>query len=98
MNDLYQIAPRLRELRKLTGLTQEEFAEHAGMNYKFYQQLEAGRRKLFRIDTVQRICCAYCIELWEFFHPDIPEISLRIPKQINSSPHNRRRGEKRDSA
>ena len=94
MNDLYQIAPRLRELRKLTNLTQEEFSEYAGMNYKFYQQLEAGRRKLFRIDTVQRICRAYGIELWEFFHPDIPQISLHVPKEINSSPHNRRLGKK----
>lgn len=99
MNDLYQISPRLKELRALSGLTQEEFSEYAEINYKFYQQLEAGRRKLVRIDTVQRICRAYGIELWEFFHPKAPKISISPQKRINSSPHNRRRtgkSEKKD--
>lgn len=93
---MYQISPRLKELRKKTKLTQEEFAEHAGINYKFYQQLEAGRRKLVRIDTVQRICQAYGIELWQFFHPEIPKFTLNVKKRINSSPHNQRRKKEAD--
>jgi len=32
---------RLKELRQKADLTQEEFAERAGMSYKFYQQIEA---------------------------------------------------------
>jgi hypothetical protein len=35
----------LKELRQRHGLTQEEFAEYAGISYKYYQQIEAGRKK-----------------------------------------------------
>ena len=90
MKDLYSISGRLKQLRALSGLTQEEFAEHSGMSYKFYQQIESGRKKLIRIDTIQRLANAYGIELWEFFHPKAPKISLKVSPRINSSPHNRR--------
>ncbi|MGF0068926.1 helix-turn-helix domain-containing protein [Candidatus Spyradosoma sp. SGI.093] len=94
MEHLYSISERLKLLRAHSGLTQEEFAEHAGMSYKFYQQIESGRKKLIRIDTIQRLAEAYGIELWEFFHPKLPKISLTVKKRINSSPHNRRREKK----
>ena len=32
----FNIAQRLKDLRKLSKLTQEEFAEHANMNYRYY--------------------------------------------------------------
>ena len=91
---MYSISERLKQLRALSGLTQEEFAEHAGMSYKFYQQIESGRKKLIRLDTIQRLAEAFGIEIWEFFHPKEPKIRLNPPKQINSSPHNRRLGQK----
>ena len=40
------IGQRLRQLRKEKDLTQEELAEKAGINAKYYVQIERGRRNL----------------------------------------------------
>lgn len=64
----FDIALRLKALRKAAGITQEELAELSGLSYKFYQHLESGRKQLVRIDTIERICSGYKIELWEFFY------------------------------
>lgn len=87
----FDIARRVRQLRLRVKISQEEFAEYAEMNYKFYQQIESGRRSHLRVETVERICAAYGIALWEFFHPDTPEVSIQLSKCINSTPHKTRR-------
>lgn len=64
---------RLRELRALTGLTQEKLAEKAGLRYKHYQAVEAGRKPDVRLSTVERVAKAFGIETWELLHPTIAE-------------------------
>ena len=54
---------RLKDLRKKAGLTQEQFAEHAGMSYKYYQQIEAGRKADLRLSTLERLAKAHRIKL-----------------------------------
>ncbi|MBR5622223.1 MAG: helix-turn-helix transcriptional regulator [Opitutales bacterium] len=92
----FDIAQRARQLRLRVKISQEEFAEYAAINYKFYQQIESGRRSHLRVETVARICAAYGIELWEFFHPNAPNVSIDSKKIISSAAHNtRRRGRPR---
>lgn len=43
---------RIRALRKAHGLTQEVFAERAGLTYKHYQHVEAGRKFEVRLSTL----------------------------------------------
>jgi transcriptional regulator with XRE-family HTH domain len=44
-NDLTQrLMERVKRLRERLGLTQETFAERAGLKYKHYQAVEAGRK------------------------------------------------------
>jgi len=54
---------RLRRLREEAGLTQEQFAERAGMSYKYYQQIEAGRKADLRLSTLERLAKAHRIKL-----------------------------------
>lgn len=76
---------RLRELRKANGLTQEGFAELAGMSYKYYQAVEAGRKKELQFPTLERLAAAYGIELWELLAPTMPAVRLtRAAKKITS--------------
>jgi len=91
MYSKFDIPERLRQLRKDAALTQEEFAEHSGISYKFYQHVESGRKKLIRIDTIERICVAYNLSLSEFFQTKLPKISIRVSKALTSSPHNKKR-------
>ena len=60
---------RVRELRESRGLSQEAFAERAGMKYKHYQAIEAGRKIDFRISTFQKLAKACGLEPWELLHP-----------------------------
>lgn len=74
------LGDRLRELRKRHQLTQEEFAEIAGLNYKFYQQVEAGRKKQLWLETVERLAAGFGLEAWQLISPTLPsdsKVSLR---------------------
>jgi transcriptional regulator with XRE-family HTH domain len=67
---------RLRELRELHAITQEEFAHMAGLDYKFYQSIEAGRRKEIRVSTLEKIAKAYGIEVYQLLAPELPKTKL----------------------
>ena len=54
---------RLKELRKRAGLTQEQFAERANMSYKYYQQIEIGKKRDLRLSTVERLALAHGISV-----------------------------------
>lgn len=63
---------RLRELRKITGWSQEQVAELAKLDYKFYQSIEAGRRKQLRVSTLERIAKPYGLEAYHLLAPEMP--------------------------
>jgi transcriptional regulator with XRE-family HTH domain len=64
---------RLRELRQRHGLSQEAFAERAGMSYKYYQAVEAGRKRELRLSTLEKLAAAYRIEVWQLLSPVGPK-------------------------
>lgn len=57
---------RLRHLRKEKGLTQEEIAEKADMNAKYYAQVERGQRNA-TIGSLQKISVALEVSLEDIF-------------------------------
>ena len=73
---LASLLRRLRELRDAHGLTQEAFAELAGMNYKYYQAVEAGRKRELRLSTLEKLAAPYGIEVWELLAPQMPKTRL----------------------
>jgi transcriptional regulator with XRE-family HTH domain len=73
---------RLRELRKLHGLSQEKFSEISGFSYKFYQLIEIGRKNDLRLSSLERLSEAYGIEVHELLGPDTPK--TKFPKRIRS--------------
>jgi len=60
---------RLKALRVESGLTQEEFAEKSGISYKYYQAVEAGRKKDLRLSTLDRLASAHGLEPWQLLLP-----------------------------
>lgn len=62
----------LKQLRRIYGLTQEACAERAGMSYKYYQAVEAGRKKHLRLTTVERLAKAYDLEVYHLLSPQLP--------------------------
>jgi transcriptional regulator with XRE-family HTH domain len=52
------LCANLRNLRLRRGLTQEMLAERAGLTYRHYQDIEAGRRPGLQVATVDRLAAA----------------------------------------
>jgi transcriptional regulator with XRE-family HTH domain len=68
-----RLQQRLRFLRQQKGLTQEQVAERAGVSYKFYQGVEAGRRPNVGLFTLEKLSKALGVEASEL-------ISTKSPK------------------
>jgi transcriptional regulator with XRE-family HTH domain len=58
VNSLKILCANLRNLRLCRGLTQEVLAEMAGVTYRHYQDIEAGRRPGLQVATVDRLATA----------------------------------------
>lgn len=70
-NDIAKrLLARVKELRKARGLSQEAFAECAGLKYKHYQALEAGRKNEFHFSTLVKLAKACGLELRELLDFD----------------------------
>lgn len=79
IRELYvSIGKKIREIRKLRGLTLEELSEKVGRNWSFLSQIERGR-SIPSIETLFLICDALEISLSDLF-----EKHKSIPYKINS--------------
>ena len=72
---------RLRQLREMHRLTQEAFSELSGISYKYYQAIEAGRKRDLRLSTLERLARAYGLEVYQLLALEMP--TTRIPKRFN---------------
>jgi transcriptional regulator with XRE-family HTH domain len=67
-----RLLSHLKQLRRIYGLTQEACAERAGMSYKYYQAVEAGRKRELRLTTLERLAKAYDLEVYQLLSPQLP--------------------------
>jgi transcriptional regulator with XRE-family HTH domain len=86
-----RLLARVKQRREELDLTQEAFAERAGLGYKYYQSVEAGRRRDIRLSTIEKLAKACDLELWELLNVDAP-----LP-QLEEGPAPGRPGAKRRS-
>jgi transcriptional regulator with XRE-family HTH domain len=71
------LVQRLKELRKIHHITQEQFSERTGISYKYYQAIETSVKKELRISTLERLADAYGIEVWQLLSPTIPKTKIK---------------------
>lgn len=90
---------RLKQFRDARGLSQEAFAEKAGLQYKHYQAIEAGRKPKIQFPTLEKLAEACGLDLWELFHPDTAPLALGEdpPKDEETPAKPARRRRKRGS-
>jgi transcriptional regulator with XRE-family HTH domain len=60
-----RLLARIKTVRESLGLSQEAFAERAGMTYKYYQHVEAGRKRDMRLSTLEKLAKACGLDLGE---------------------------------
>ena len=54
----------VRALRVRRGLTQEQFAEKVGLDYKYYQRFELGRTPAPSLTTLERLGRVLGVKPW----------------------------------
>jgi transcriptional regulator with XRE-family HTH domain len=62
-----KVGLRIKELRTLKNMSQEEVANTAEMERSFMTHIESGRRNI-SLDTLQRIFSALNVSFQEFFN------------------------------
>jgi len=76
-----KLGERIRELRKIAGLTQEELGEKAELNYKFIGQLERGQVNV-SLDSIVRIADALGVKIGDLFSKEkIPVQKIAIKEK-----------------
>lgn len=78
-----RLLARVKALREALGLSQEVFAERAGLKYKHYQAIEAGRKIDIRLSTLEKLAKACRLELGELldFKTDPVLLTEERPKE-----------------
>ena len=99
-----RLLARVRELREARGLSQESFAERAGLKYKHYQSIEAGRKSDIRFSTLEKLAKACRLELRELLDFDAAPLAVaedpakhgfqKTPEKVAHKSPKRRSGEK----
>lgn len=86
-NDVaHRLMARVKQLRKARELSQEAFAERAGLDYKYYQHVESGRKRDLRISTLEKLAKACGLEPWELLNFDVePPILAEDPAEYGTS-------------
>lgn len=65
-----RLMTRVKQIRQAQGLSQEEFAERADLDPKYYQHAEAGRKLNPGMDTLLKLANGCGVELWRLLKFD----------------------------
>jgi transcriptional regulator with XRE-family HTH domain len=65
-----RLIARVKQIRLAQGLTQEQFAERADLDPKYYQHAEAGRKPNPGMDTLLKLAKGTGLELWQLLNFD----------------------------
>ena len=94
-----RLMARVRELRLARGLSQEAFAERAGLKYKHYQAVEAGRKSNIQFSTLIKMAEGLNLTLSELVDltapPSVAAVALKTgpkttpAKSVRKSPKRR---------
>ncbi len=63
-------ASRLRQIRQVTGLSQEELADRAGLHRTYVGSVERGERNI-SIDNIERLANALEIDIIELLKEEL---------------------------
>ena len=66
-----RLLARVKSRRLTLGLSQEAFAEKVGLGYKYYQSVEAARRRDLRLSTLEKLAKGCDLKLCELLNFDV---------------------------
>ena len=81
MECLNNLRANLRRLRLIQGFTQQTVAECAGIEYKYLQNIEAGRWPNLTLATLEKIADALSVKPWELIREAPAGEKTAAPRQ-----------------
>jgi len=76
------VGRRLRQLRKNKGLSQEQMADAAGVNAKYYSEIERGKRNI-SLKVMERVSSNLGLTFKDFFQfPTDEELSPEAERVV----------------
>lgn len=83
-----RLMARVKQIREARELSQEKFAEQAGLDYKYYQHMEAGRKPNLGLETLLKLAKGTGLELWELlnFDSDLPALAEAKGNEFTATP------------
>ncbi len=85
MDDItFKIGNRIKQLRTVKDISQEELSLISGLNRAFIGQLERGEKNA-TVRTIDKICNALEVSLYEFFSFEAEEIDFATDTFIKLS-------------
>ena len=78
MDCLTNLRANLRRIRLAKELTQQGVADLAGVDYKYLQNIEAGRWPNLTLATLQKLADALDVKAWELLC-DVPKGKSKLP-------------------
>jgi transcriptional regulator with XRE-family HTH domain len=92
-----RLMARVKALRQALGLSQEAFAERAGLKYKHYQAVEAGRKEDIHFSTVEKLAKACGLEPSALLDFKTEPMALAEDPPATGSPTASRKGARKSS-
>ena len=71
-----RLVARVKQIRRARGLTQEQFAELADLDPKYYQHVEAGRKPNPEMETLLKLAKGCGLKLHKLLDFDTPPMVL----------------------
>ena len=81
---------RVKQIRLARGLTQEQFAECADLDPKYYQHAEAGRKPNPELETLLKLAKGCGLKLCELLDFDRPTVAEDETKFAGKAPASKR--------
>lgn len=83
-----RLLARVKSRRLTLGLSQEAFAEKVGLGYKYYQSVEAARRRDLRLSTLEKLAKCCDVKLWQLlnFDVELPAPAEDAPGKASQTP------------
>lgn len=90
---IQNFSDNLRYLRRKSDLTQDQVAELAASDIKFYQKIEGGRKPQLKIETVEKFASVYGLEVWQLLGPltKLVRLHFKKPKPKAAAPRGPRK-------
>ncbi len=91
-----RLIARVKQNRLARGLTQEQFAERADLDPKYYQHAEAGRKPNPGLETLLKLAKGCDLKLWQLLNFDSePQFSTEASAAQPSTAKRARKSPKR---